>query len=87
MGARMDSLRGDLVVVILATVPAFLLGKLVIRLHHGPVPIGVAWSVAIVGALSFCIAWGRQPLWLPARPLQVVVGFLMVFGGMLLLNR
>lgn len=80
-------LLGGLWVAILSTVPALLLGKLVMRLNHGPVPLSYAIVAVVIGVASFCFIWGRQPLWLPGRPLQVVAGFLVTFGGMLLLTR
>jgi hypothetical protein len=77
----------DLAIAVLAVVPGFFLGKLVIRLHHGPVPMSIALVATAVGFVGFVIAWGRQPLWIPSYPVQVVADFLLVFGGMLLLTR
>lgn len=84
---KRSGLFGDLLMVFLSVVPAFLLGKLVVHLNHGPVPLPYATIAAMVGIAAFCFVWGRQPIWLPHRPLAVLVGFLATFGGMLLLTR
>lgn len=78
---------GDLLVAVLSVVPAFLLGKLVVHLNHGPMPLPYAIIAAAIGIAVFCFVWGRQPIWLPRRPLVVLAGSLVTFGGMLLLTR
>lgn len=85
--ARKSRFIGDLLVAVLSVVPAFLLGKLVVHLNHGPVLLPYAIIAAVVGIAVFCFVWGRQPIWIPRRPLVVLAGSLVTFGGMLLLTR